>query len=58
MLQLHTSNYLETLAESLAQTLRKPLHSPLQAELVMVQSQGMARWLKLRLAEAHGVCAH
>jgi len=58
MLQLHTSNYLETLAESLAKTLRKPLGSPLQPELVIVQSQGMARWLKLRLAEAHGVCAN
>jgi exodeoxyribonuclease V gamma subunit len=58
MLQLHTGNRLETLAESLAQTLRQPLHSPLQPEVVMVQSQGMARWLKLRLAEAHGICAN
>jgi exodeoxyribonuclease V gamma subunit len=58
MLKLHTSNRLETLAESLAETLRRPLQSPLQPEVVMVQSQGMARWLKLQLAGRHGVCAN
>ena len=55
---LHTSNRLETLAESLAETLRRPLGCPLQPEVVMVQSQGMARWLKLQLAGRHGVCAN
>ncbi len=58
MLKLHTSNRLETLAESLAQTIRRPLRSPFQPELVMVQSQGMARWLKLQLAGRHGICAN
>jgi len=58
MLKLHTSNRLEILAESLADTLRRPLRSPLQSELVMVQSQGMARWLKLQLAARHGICAN
>jgi exodeoxyribonuclease V gamma subunit len=58
MLRLHTSNLLETLAERLAETLRKPLPSPLQPEVVVVQSQGMARWLKLELAERQGVCAN
>ena len=57
-LKLHTSNRLETLAESLAETLHRPLRSPLQPELVMVQSQGMARWLKLQLAARHGICAN
>ena len=57
-LKLHTSNRLEILAESLAETLRQPLRSPLQPELVMVQSQGMARWLKLQLAARHGICAN
>ena len=58
MLKLHTSNRLEILAEGLAETLRRPLRSPLRPEVVMVQSQGMARWLKLQLADAHGVCAN
>ena len=58
MLRLHTSNRLETLAEHLAETLRRPLRSPLQPEVVVVQSQGMARWLKLELAGRHGVCAN
>ena len=58
MLRLHTSNRLETLAEHLAETLRRPLRSPLQPEVVVVQSQGMARWLKLELAGRQGVCAN
>ena len=58
MLRLHTSNRLETLAGRLAETLRRPLHSPLQPEVVVVQSQGMARWLKLELAGRQGVCAN
>ena len=58
MLKLHTSNRLEALVGRLAETLRQPLRSPLQPELVVVQSQGMARWLKLELAARHGVCAN
>ncbi|MCX5684868.1 MAG: exodeoxyribonuclease V subunit gamma, partial [Planctomycetota bacterium] len=58
MLKLHTSNRLETLARRLAEATQRPLRSVLQPELVMVQSQGMARWLKLELAERHGVCAN
>src|ERR1017187_5332806 len=57
-LKLHTSNRLESLAECLAEALRTPLHAPLQPEVIMVQSQGMARWLKLQLAERHSVCAN
>jgi exodeoxyribonuclease V gamma subunit len=58
MLKLHTSNRLEALAQRLAEAIQRPLHSVLQPELVMVQSQGMARWLKLELASRHGVCAN
>ena len=47
---LHRSNRLESLAGALAERLRVPLCSPLAAETVLVQSQGMARWLKLELA--------
>ena len=58
MLKLHTSNRLEMLVERLAEVVQTPLRSPLQPELVMVQSQGMARWLKLELAARHGICAN
>jgi exodeoxyribonuclease V gamma subunit len=58
MLKLHTSNRLEALAQRLAEAIQRPLRSVLQPELVVVQSQGMARWLKLELASRHGVCAN
>jgi exodeoxyribonuclease V gamma subunit len=58
MLRLHTSNRLETLAGRLAETLQQPLRSVLVPEVVVVQSQGMARWLKLELAGRQGVCAN
>ena len=57
-LHLHTSNRLETLAAALAEVTRTPLSSPLRAETIVVQSQGMARWLKQRLGERHGICAN
>src|SRR5688572_22651271 len=57
-LHLHTSNRMELLAEELCRLTLQPLSSPFQAETVVVQSQGMARWLKLELARANGVCAH
>jgi len=55
---LYTSSRLETLADRLADVLARPLSSPLSPELVLVQSQGMARWLKLELAARLGVCAN
>jgi len=58
MLKLHTSNRLETLARRLAEAIQRPLRSIFQPELVVVQSQGMARWLKLELAGRHGICAN
>jgi exodeoxyribonuclease V gamma subunit len=57
-LKLHTSNRLENLAQSLADTIRQPLRSPFQPEIILVQSQGMARWLKLQLAQQHGICSN
>jgi exodeoxyribonuclease V gamma subunit len=57
-LWLYTSNRLETLAETLAEHIRKPLRSPLAPETILVQSQGMARWLQLRLAEHLGACGN
>ena len=58
MLRLHTSNRLEALVAKLAEVVQTPLSSPLQSEQVMVQSQGMARWLRLELAARHGICAN
>src|SRR4051812_4181566 len=58
MLKLHTSNRLEALAARLADVLRVPLSTALQPELVVVQSQGMARWLQLQLADHHGICSN
>ena len=55
---LYTSNQLETLAETLAGQVRRPLRSPLDPEIVLVQSQGMSRWLKLQLAGKHGICSN
>lgn len=54
---LHTSNRLDRLATQLADVMRVPLASPFTAETVIVQSLGMARWLKLELARRLGVCA-
>ena len=58
MLSLHTSNRLEALARSLAQSIQELLRSALAPELVVVQSQGMARWVKLQLAQHHGICSN
>ena len=53
---LHTGNRLETLADELATVARDPLENPLTPEVVIVQSQGMRRWLSLQLADRLGVC--
>jgi exodeoxyribonuclease V gamma subunit len=57
-LKLYTSNRLENLAEALAKSVRRPLGFPLEPETILVQSQGMARWLKLQLAQHHGICSN
>lgn len=58
MLIRHDSNRLETLAEVLAGVLAEPVGHPLQPETLIVQSNGMARWLSLRLADRLGVCSN
>jgi exodeoxyribonuclease V gamma subunit len=57
-LRLYASNRLENLAQALAEGVRRPLRSPLDPEIILVQSQGMARWLKLQLARHHGICSN
>ena len=58
-LKLYTSNRMEALSASLAELLRnEPLRDPLEAEIIIVQSRGMERWLSLELARHHGICAN
>lgn len=58
MLILHQSNRLELLADELAEALRAPLASAFAPETIAVQSNGMARWLRMRLADRLGVAAN
>jgi exodeoxyribonuclease V gamma subunit len=58
VLNFHQSNRLETLAERLAHQTRTPLASVFFPDIVVVQSQGVARWLALQLARHNGVCAN
>ncbi len=57
-IKIFTSNRLEVLAGALSDLLRRPLDSPLTQEVVIVQSRGMERWLRMRLAAAHGISAN
>ncbi|HRY16112.1 MAG TPA: exodeoxyribonuclease V subunit gamma, partial [Candidatus Competibacteraceae bacterium] len=58
MFHTHQGNRLETLTDRLAEYLRHPLCSPLAREIIVTQSNGMARWLSLQLADRLGVCAN
>ena len=55
---LHTSNRLERLADQLASVLSRPLSTPLTPEIIVVQSNGMRRWLAQQIAQRHGICAN
>jgi exodeoxyribonuclease V gamma subunit len=55
---LHTSNQLDLIAERLAQVVSVPLPSPFLPETVVVQSLASRRWLSLKLAQLHGICAN
>ena len=50
-------NRLETLTELVADWLRQHPLAPLDEEIFLVQSTGMAQWLKLQLAGALGLSA-
>src|SRR5207237_7325142 len=57
-LALHTSTRLERLADQLAEVIADPVRSPLLPEIVVVQSNGMRRWLEQQIAERHGICSN
>lgn len=56
-LNLYTSNRMELLVEYLSHVLDQNKLSPLESEVIIVQSQGMARFLAMELAQRSGVWA-
>lgn len=59
MTRIYKSNRLENLVDRLASvTLKSPLSSPFQVEQIIVQTQGMAQWLKLELSRRQGMVAN
>ncbi|WP_292959409.1 exodeoxyribonuclease V subunit gamma, partial [Neptuniibacter sp. UBA6509] len=58
MFQVYHSNSLLVLKELLVELIRRdPLADPFEAEQILVQSPGMAQWLKLELAASSGIAA-
>ena len=55
--QLYTSNRLERLLEAWVRRLRETPLPPMEREIVVVQSQGMRRFLTLELARRRGIAA-
>ena len=51
------SNRCEDLAEVVIQWMRRHPLGPLEEEVILVQSNGMAEWVKMELARLGGVCA-
>ncbi|MBQ7626957.1 MAG: exodeoxyribonuclease V subunit gamma [Rhodocyclaceae bacterium] len=50
-------NRSEALLAAVAQWLARAPLAPLEAETILVQSNGMAEWVKMTLAQTHGICA-
>lgn len=57
MLTIYTSNRLDTLVDRLASEASSVPLPPLEREIVVVQSEGMQRWLTLELARRQGIAA-
>ena len=57
-LKLFTSNRLEILAKKLARIVQTPLPTPFTPEIIVVQSQGMERWISMELARLNGISAN
>ncbi len=56
LIALH-SNHTDSLLDAVAAWLQQHPLAPLESEVVLVQSNGMAEWVKMQLAAQHGVCA-
>lgn len=57
-LNLFSGNRLENLAAALSKVLELPLTDVFKQETIIVQSQGMSRWISLSLAASHGIAAN
>ncbi|MGB0360960.1 MAG: exodeoxyribonuclease V subunit gamma, partial [Endozoicomonas sp.] len=56
MLTIYHSNHLDVLKDLLVELLqRNPPSNPLEDEQVLVQSPGMAQWLRIELAKGLGI---
>ncbi len=58
MLYLYQSNHLETLCGALSEILSTGDDHPLQPETIVVQHQGMERWLSQQIAASKGIAAN
>lgn len=59
MFRLYHSNKLDVLKGILSHVLKsEPLTNPFETEKILVQSPGMAQWLKMELAQDIGICAN
>ena len=58
MLIHHQSNRLERLMDALEGVIAVPPEAVFAPETVLVQSQGMARWLAMEIARRQGICAN
>jgi exodeoxyribonuclease V gamma subunit len=58
LLYVERSNRTEKLLAGLADRLTSPRPDPLSPSLVVVQGQGMERWIAQSIARDHGVCAN
>ncbi|MBW2532296.1 MAG: exodeoxyribonuclease V subunit gamma [Deltaproteobacteria bacterium] len=57
-MKLYRSNRTEALARALGELLAQPVGGAFDAEVVVVQGRGMAKWLSMELAKLHGVSAN
>ncbi|WP_027857096.1 exodeoxyribonuclease V subunit gamma [Marinobacterium jannaschii] len=58
MFRIYHSNELDLLKDLLVEMVRRePLQDPFARETILVQSPGMAQWLKLELAKSLGIAA-
>ncbi|QIM67441.1 exodeoxyribonuclease V subunit gamma [Mannheimia granulomatis] len=56
MFTLYQSNKISSLAEMLVKVQQvNPLEDPFEAETILIQSQGMAQWLQMQIAEFSGI---
>lgn len=57
-LYLKVSNSLESLAQVLSQDLQMSGNSVFEPHLIVTQTEGMNNWLKMQIAEHHGIAAN